>query len=154
MTKVTEEVKRNQPDLVICPHYSFENRWGSNPELVDYAVVERWNPIRLQMNNSSLKRVKICRLHREPKMALLRNLERYHQLRQLELDRLELDQPITTFALNMLVTLHIDSIIVVDAADDEVPRARAVAKFDSSVLKILRLGKYPEHCEWFCVITV
>lgn len=137
--------QKEQVDLVICPHYSFENRWGINVELVDYATVERWNPLRLQMNNSTLRRLKIYRLAREPKIALLKSLESCNRLRRLEMDRLELafGQMVTTFTLRNLGFLYIDSIIVVDVDDEqEVPGARAIARFDSVILRVLRLGKY------------
>lgn len=133
--------KRNQRDLVICPHYFFENRWKT--KLVDYAIVERWNPIRLQMDNSSLRRLKIYQLARVPTMSLLRNLESHNKLIHLELDELELilDEKITSFSLKSLQVLSIDSIIAVDADENRVPRGRVIAEFNAEVLHRVCLGK-------------
>lgn len=135
----------NQRELVICPHYLFDNRWKAR--LVDYATVERWNPERLQMDNSNLRRVKIYHLNRTAKTSLLQSLESCSRLARVEMDQLELvlGEEITTFNLQRLQVLSIDSIVVVDADEKRVPRGRVMVQFNSNVLSRVILGRCPKH---------
>ena len=137
--------KLARQDLVICPHYSFENRWKSTNDLVDYEVVERPSTARLECKNWHIKRLKIADVPRIEKLYLLQNLEN-SGLVQLEIDRLELvqmraaDEEIE-FRFDNLEVLSIASIVTVDEHEKELPGVRTPVKIYAILLKEVHLGK-------------
>ena len=138
-------VPDGQSDLVVCPHFTFNNRWESTNDLVDYAVVERPSTARLECKNWNIKRLKIVNVSRLDKQYLLLNLENSN-LAHLEIDKLEVVQrrnvnDVLTFNFDNLEVLSISSIVTVDDHEKELPNVRSTVKINAILLKDVHLGK-------------
>lgn len=133
--------------LVGDGQFVYNNRWKLENELVDFSAVQCWKDRDLTkcLNWSLLKRIKIYGGLPRPNMTILLNyLSKFSQLKQLEIDVLNLLRASnSTYLFDALDLLSIDAVKMVDMdnVSTKVPNERATVQIRARELNTVYLGK-------------
>ena len=139
----------NQSDVAIVPvgHYSFNNRWRLENDVIDCNAVRTWTEpeqfTSIKLNWPHLKRIKIFGLPRHQMTHLLNKLNTHSSVGQLEIDTLELHKGVTSrYTFNSLDLLSIDSVRVIDISGHEMPSSFSSLEINAKELNTVYLGEW------------